>query len=74
MASRALCEPHPSRDHTERMLPGFGVPVLVGGDGVCAGSVYGVPLFLEPADVAVPADASRGAFLAGAVVAFVRRK
>ncbi|PKQ38605.1 MAG: 3-phosphoshikimate 1-carboxyvinyltransferase [Actinobacteria bacterium HGW-Actinobacteria-1] len=59
-----VCEPAPSRDHTERMLPGFGVPVTR--DGLCA-SVTG-PTSLTAADVAVPADPSSAAFLVGAAL------
>ncbi len=59
-----VCEPAPSRDHTERMLPGFGVPVQR--DGLCAG-VTG-PAVLRAADVVVPADPSSAAFLVGAAV------
>jgi len=59
-----VCEPAPSRDHTERMLPGFGVPVAR--DGLCA-SVTG-PVCPRPAEVAVPADPSSAAFLVGAAL------
>lgn len=59
-----VCEPAPSRDHTERMLPGFGVPVER--DGLCA-SVSG-PVVLQATDVAVPADPSSAAFLVGAAL------
>ncbi|MCE5190495.1 MAG: 3-phosphoshikimate 1-carboxyvinyltransferase [Actinomycetia bacterium] len=59
-----VCEPAPSRDHTERMLPGFGVPIVR--DGLCA-SVTG-PVLPHAADVSVPADASSAAFLVGAAL------
>ncbi len=59
-----VCEPAPSRDHTELMLPGFGVPVSR--EGRCA-SVSG-PVSLSATDVAVPADPSSAAFLVGAAL------
>ncbi|MDP3630150.1 MAG: 3-phosphoshikimate 1-carboxyvinyltransferase [Actinomycetota bacterium] len=59
-----VCEPAPSRDHTERMLPAFGIPV--GRVGLCA-SVSG-PLIPASADVGVPADPSSAAFLVGAAL------
>ncbi len=59
-----VCEPAPSRDHTERMLPAFGVPVAR--EGLCA-SVSG-PVALVATDVAVPADPSSAAFLVGAAL------
>lgn len=59
-----VCEPAPSRDHTERMLPGFGVPVTR--DGLCA-SVTG-PVVPVASDVTVPADPSSAAFLVGAAL------
>ncbi len=52
-------EPAPSRDHTERMLPRFGVPVERAGLAV---SVRGVAR-LRAAEVTVPGDASSAAFL-----------
>jgi 3-phosphoshikimate 1-carboxyvinyltransferase len=53
-------EPAPTRDHTERMLPLFGVPVARDGNSirVSGGST------LHGADVDVPGDASAAAFLA----------
>lgn len=60
-----VCEPAPSRDHTERMLPAFGVRLLTD-DAGCI-SVSG-PLQLRAADVAVPGDPSSAAFLVGAAV------
>jgi len=51
-------EPAPSRDHTERMLPRFGVPVERAGLAV---SVRGVAR-LRAAEVTVPGDASSAAF------------
>lgn len=59
-------EPSPSRDHTERMLPAFGVPV--GHDPAAnAVSVVG-PAALRSCDVAVPGDPSSAAFLHGAAL------
>jgi 3-phosphoshikimate 1-carboxyvinyltransferase len=52
-------EPGPSRDHTERMLPAFGVAVER--DGLAA-TVHGGAR-LRGTDVAVPGDASSAAFL-----------
>ena len=52
-------EPAPSRDHTERMLPAFGVRVER--DGLCATVEGGARL--RGTDVAVPGDASSAAFL-----------
>lgn len=54
----SFSEPAPSRDHTERMLPLFGVEVRsVGGRLVVEG-----PQRLHAADVSVPADPSSAAF------------
>jgi 3-phosphoshikimate 1-carboxyvinyltransferase len=52
-------EPAPSRDHTERMLPVFGVPVE---RGELTASVLGGTR-LRGAEVTVPGDASSAAFL-----------
>ena len=52
-------EPAPSRDHTERMLPLFGVPVER--DGLTA-TVHGKAA-LKGAEVTVPGDVSSAAFL-----------
>jgi 3-phosphoshikimate 1-carboxyvinyltransferase len=52
-------EPAPSRDHTERMLPAFGVPVVR--DGLAATVRGGARL--RGATVHVPADVSSAAFL-----------
>jgi len=57
-----VSEPALSRDHTERMLPAFGVPVDVATSAISA-SVRG-PVVLRAADVAVPGDPSSAAFLA----------
>lgn len=57
-------EPAPSRDHTERLLPAFGVGV---GREVDENACWiDGPANLTPADVSVPGDPSSAAFLAGA--------
>jgi 3-phosphoshikimate 1-carboxyvinyltransferase len=57
-------EPARSRDHTEMLLPAFGVPV--GRDlASCAAWVDG-PARLRAADVAVPGDPSSAAFIVAA--------
>jgi 3-phosphoshikimate 1-carboxyvinyltransferase len=61
-----VTEPAPTRDHTERMLRGFGYPVQTEGSRVCleAGSR------LTATDMVVPADISSAAFfLVGASIA-----
>lgn len=59
-----VVEPAPSRDHTERLLPAFGVGV---GRDADAGSCWvDGDATLVAADVSVPADPSSAAFLAGA--------
>lgn len=59
-----VVEPGPSRDHTERLLPAFGVPLLDGapGVGVRGGSR------LKGASIHVPGDLSSAAFLLAAAV------
>jgi 3-phosphoshikimate 1-carboxyvinyltransferase len=52
-------EPAPSRDHTERMLPLFGVPV--GREGLSATVRGGTPL--RGTELTVPGDVSSAAFL-----------
>ena len=51
-------EPGPSRDHTERMLPAFGVDVQVQGRSVSIQA----PFEIRPHDVQVPGDISSAAF------------
>ncbi|TMA38172.1 MAG: 3-phosphoshikimate 1-carboxyvinyltransferase [Deltaproteobacteria bacterium] len=51
-------EPHPSRDHTERLLPAFGVEVTREGEGVAVAG--GQPL--RAAEVMLPGDASSAAY------------
>jgi 3-phosphoshikimate 1-carboxyvinyltransferase len=59
-------EPAPTRDHTERMLLGFGYPVRRAGDRVC---LHGGGK-LSGCDIDVPADISSAAFfLVGASIA-----
>ncbi len=52
-------EPLPSRDHTERMLPAFGVPVARDGGGV---AVDGPAVPRAPGALAVPGDFSAAMF------------
>ncbi|MCB1801893.1 MAG: 3-phosphoshikimate 1-carboxyvinyltransferase [Gammaproteobacteria bacterium] len=61
-----VSEPAPTRDHTERMLRGFGYPVERTGDRIC---VRGGGR-LTACDIDVPADISSAAFfLVGATIA-----
>jgi len=59
-----VIEPALSRDHTERMLPAFGVGV--GRDTGERSSWVTCPCRLGATDISVPADPSSAAFLAGA--------
>lgn len=57
-----VIEPVPTRDHTERMLTGFGAAIEVGEDnGERVISVHGEASLL-PCDVTVPGDPSSAAF------------
>ncbi|QZD95215.1 3-phosphoshikimate 1-carboxyvinyltransferase [Qipengyuania gelatinilytica] len=59
-----VIEPVPTRDHTERMLRGFGVDVQVEErDGERIIKLTG-PCDLEPCDITVPGDPSSAAFFA----------
>ncbi|MCH2486396.1 MAG: 3-phosphoshikimate 1-carboxyvinyltransferase, partial [Erythrobacter sp.] len=59
-----VIEPVPTRDHTERMLRGFGVDVTVTQqDGERIIAITG-PCDLTPCDVTVPGDPSSAAFFA----------
>ncbi len=60
-----VTEPAPSRDHTERLFPAFGVSVGV--DEHRGVSVHG-PTVLRPHDVAVPGDPSSAAFIVAAAL------
>lgn len=60
----AVHEPVPCRDHTERMLPVFGVDIDVV-ESPRSSTVRG-PVVPRAADVAVPGDPSSAAFLVGA--------
>jgi 3-phosphoshikimate 1-carboxyvinyltransferase len=61
-----VTEPAPTRDHTERMLAGFGYPVRRSGNRVCVSGGGR----LTARDVDVPADISSAAFfLVGASIA-----
>jgi len=59
-----VVEPSPSRDHTERLLPAFGVALKTDASN-CSASLCG-PQVLSATDVAVPGDPSSAAFLAAA--------
>jgi len=59
-------EPAASRDHTERMLPAFGV--TVGRDESAHSAWVDGPAYLSACDVTVPADPSSAAFLVAAGV------
>ncbi len=59
-----LNEPSSSRNHTELMLPEFGVPTTA---GTRVASVTG-PVIMHAADVHVPGDASSAAFLCAAAI------
>jgi 3-phosphoshikimate 1-carboxyvinyltransferase len=61
-----VTEPAPTRDHTERMLRGFGYPVRRDGNRVCVNGGGS----LTACDIDVPADISSAAFfLVGASIA-----
>ncbi|MFC2075636.1 3-phosphoshikimate 1-carboxyvinyltransferase [candidate division KSB1 bacterium] len=63
-----VIETHPSRDHTERLLPAFGVPVRKSGSGPFRISVDG-PASLAGCNLTVPGDISSAAYLIGLAVA-----
>ncbi len=58
-----VIEPVPTRDHSERMLKGFGanIDVRSDADGVRTISLHG-PAELQPRDITVPGDPSSAAF------------
>ncbi|HTL49147.1 MAG TPA: 3-phosphoshikimate 1-carboxyvinyltransferase [Steroidobacteraceae bacterium] len=59
-------EPAASRDHTERMLPAFGVPVIPGGDAVAVDG----PARLAATSIDIPGDFSSAAyFIAAGLIA-----
>lgn len=60
-----VTEPAPSRDHTERLLPAFGVGV---GRDAGGGVWVDGPSPLMAADVKVPGDPSSAAFIVGAAL------
>lgn len=62
----SVTEPAPSRDHTERLLPAFGVPVATD-PAACRASVTG-PAPLHAYGVAVPGDPSSAAFFVTAAL------
>ncbi|HZV85502.1 MAG TPA: 3-phosphoshikimate 1-carboxyvinyltransferase [Brevundimonas sp.] len=55
-------EPIPSRDHTERMLPGFGVDIRVAGLDDCVAIRLAGGQTLSGSTVSVPGDPSSAAF------------
>ncbi|MEM9988392.1 MAG: 3-phosphoshikimate 1-carboxyvinyltransferase, partial [Pseudomonadota bacterium] len=55
-------EPIPSRDHTERMLPAFGVPLDIDESGNCRRLSVKGPVTLTATSLSVPADPSSAAF------------
>lgn len=61
-----VVEPAPSRDHTERLLPAYGIPVTVDAQEFSA-SLCG-PVVPMATDVDVPRDPSSAAFLVSAAV------
>lgn len=63
----SVTEPVLSRDHTERLLPAFGVPVDVDPDGPAA-AVTGPAVLRTPGSVAVPRDPSSAAFMVAAAL------
>lgn len=62
-----VSEPSPSRDHTERMLPEFGVPVKLDA-AHHAVSVTGPVTPVSPGEIVVPRDPSSAAFLVAAAL------
>jgi 3-phosphoshikimate 1-carboxyvinyltransferase len=62
-----VVEPSLSRDHTERLLPDFGVPVDIDETGPSA-SVVGPALLTSPGEVVVPRDPSSAAFITAAAL------
>lgn len=62
--STSVTEPAPSRNHTELMLPGFGVSTTAAS---CVAGVEG-PVVPQAAEVRVPGDPSSAAFLICAAV------
>ena len=65
-----VIEPVPTRDHTERMLPLFGVGITVDSEQVGNRIVLQGHQELSPADISIPADISSAAFamVAAAIV------
>ncbi len=56
-----VTEPAASRDHTERLLPSFGIPVIV--DPFAHTAALHGPVTLQAADFIVPRDPSSAAFI-----------
>ena len=63
----SVTEPALSRDHTERLLPAFGIAVDVGAKPAKAG-VHGPAILRSPGEVIVPRDPSSAAFLVAAAL------
>ena len=64
--STCITEPAPTRDHTERMLRGFGYEVVTRGNRICLSGGGR----LAACDIEIPADISSAAFfLVGATIA-----
>lgn len=63
----SVTEPVLSRDHTERLLPAFGVPVDLDPEGPTA-AVDGPARLRTPGTVAVPRDPSSAAFMVAAAL------
>ncbi len=57
-----VTEPAPTRDHTERMLSGFGLEVTRDGSRVCLGQTDPASRRLQGGALEVPADISSAAF------------
>jgi len=60
-----ITEPHPSRDHTERMLAGAGVKITRAGDALTIGPTDELTL---PDQIKIPSDPSSAAFAIAAAV------
>lgn len=62
-----VTEPYTSRDHTERMLEGFGVPLKKSGTSI---TINKVDKMIAPTEIHVPGDISSAAFwlVAGSII------
>jgi len=61
----SVTEPALSRDHTERLLPAFGVAVEID-QARCASAIQGPAIPTAPVEIAVPRDPSSAAFMVAA--------